>query len=568
MISQTINPQVEARNAEKELLQRALARKHLLDFACYIDPKQAGSYRARHLAYVADQYTDLFNGKFKRLMVLMPNRHWKSSLGSMKFPAWAVGNWYEEGEPHQAMIISHTEPKAAEFSAYSRDLVRDVDDKGKSLYHNIFPNIRISRTRQSSGRWGLLDKRGMEEPFPTMLAGSIMAPPTGDGARLIIVDDTIKKPEDAHSMTYLDKQYAGWAIGVASRLNNPDCLIVFNNTRWAPLDLPGRLIKRQIEDFLADQWHIVMLPALAYTEAERTMARRMGVPVNDDDPIGRKPGEALWPAVFPREWHLKQKANNPRAFATIGQQLPIPESGNLISRDTIKHLALPPKENISWIIPTDWAVKEKQVAKDDPDFCVAGLMGVWLPDGDKHNANIVLASVVRTQMGSKAGKEMVVRFALAMSALLGGIRPHIVAAPANIDTVILNELRGHPDLLNWRLRSLADANMKKRFGSYGGDKVEMSGPWRDRAEGGRFYVVDEKWSQYALVKAFPQADRKRLLGEEPLAWHEKSFIEMEAFPEFSHDDIVDMISVGSHAGGLSSEKREIQIIAKPQGWFS
>lgn len=556
-----------AQAAQKERIRRERARRNLVDFSCYIDPAQAHNYRAKHLQFVANKYQALLEGEFKRLMILMPNRHWKSSVGSMKFPAFALGKWYEDDEPHQIMIISHTNTKAAEFSAYTRNLVRDVDDHGNSRYKNIFPHIRISRTRQSSEKWGLLDKEGREESFPTMLAGSILAPPTGDGARLIVVDDLIKKPEDAQSVTYLKKITASWDIGVMSRLNNPDALIVFNNTRWSPLDLPGVLIKRMIRDMLADQWHLVLLPALAYTEKERIAARRMGVPVNDEDPIGRKPGEALWPALFPSSWHHKQKANNPKSFSAIGQQLPVPEEGNLISRDNFKRLAVPPKKDIVWLIPTDWAVDEKQVAKDDPDFQVAGLLGIWTPDGDKQNANIVIASLVRTQMGSNAGKEMLRHFAKAMFGLLKQ-RPTIWAPPANIDTVILNDLRGHQDLLTWRIRSLKDPRAKAQLGSYSKDKVTMSGPWRDRAEAGRVYIVDEHWSQYALVKAFPATDRKRLLGDEPLAWHEKLFTEIEAFPEYSHDDMVDMISVGTHAGGLSVEKKQVQVIKKPAGWYS
>ena len=80
-------------------------------------------------------------------------------------------------------MISHTGEKSEEFSGYSRDLVRGgVDKGGVSFYHDVFPGIRISKTRQSSSQWGLLTPDGREEQFFTIKTGSMMAPPTGSGA--------------------------------------------------------------------------------------------------------------------------------------------------------------------------------------------------------------------------------------------------------------------------------------------------------------------------------------------------------------------------------------------------
>ena len=559
--------------AQRELARRELARRGLTNFCCYVDPGAGwgddpfitNHYRAPHLQYVAKKLEALERGDIKRMMLFMPNRHWKSSTCTMKFPAWFIGKRYSEGKPHQVMLISHTGDKADEFSEYSRNIVRDVDSDGFSHYRNVFPSIRFSKSRQSAGEWGLMQSGSphLEEPFPTMTTGSMAAPPVGSGADLLIIDDPLKSARDARSPAVQTMQFKSYQEGLRTRLNSPDSSVLITLTRWNISDIAGQLLRLMHNDPLADQWEVVVLPALAYTSKERAAARRMQIPVPDADPLGREPGEALWPERFPREFHLTTKANSPSAFSSIGQQMPVSEGGNMLARETFKHLEMPPiinrrdnpRERIQWVIPVDAAYKEKQLAKDDPDFNVFGLLGFWMPDGVRTNVNIVLASLVRTQMGINAAKEVGWRFALAMEQLLGQ-RPAIIAPQASLDKILLDDLRGHPELLNWRIRSLDDPLIKRKVGSFTGDKVAKFEPWRDRAQGGRFYVVDEAWSAMALQEAFPAHTRRRLFGDEPLAWHEKLFTEIEGFPDWPHDDMVDMVSAGFHTFSLKPEMRK------------
>jgi hypothetical protein len=531
--------------ARQEWARRQLARKRLTVFNQYIDPAVADHYNAPHLRYVAEKLEKVEAGEIKRLLLFMPNRHWKSSLVSMKFVAWFIGKRFMAGQPHQVMIVSHTGDKAEEFSEYARNLIKERDP----LYLNVFPDLVISNTRQAAKEWGLL-KDGTEMPFPTLTAGSMAAPPTGSGADLLIIDDPLKSSKEARSPRVQTEHWKTWQEGLRTRLNSPDAAVVLTMTRWNVNDLGGQLLAKMAEDSLADQWQIIMLPALAYTSKEREALQRLNIAVDEHDPLGRQPGEALWPERFPRRFHMATKANSPSAFASIGQQMPIQEGGNLVGREVFKRLHEPPAENMEWVIALDAAFKEKQVAKDDPDFNVLGLVGLWRPDGvGVHNANIVLGCLVRTQMGLTYAKQMAVTFMLAMERLTGQ-KPTLVGAQDTLDRVLLDELRGRQDLFGWRIRSLADASMKKEVGSFTGDKVARATPWMDRAEGGRFYVIDESWSKRALERAFPEKRRPVIFGNEPLAWQEKFFTEVEGFPDFTHDDMVDMVSVATHALGV------------------
>lgn len=562
--------------AQRELARRKLARLGIINYCAYIDPGAAypdatdpfveNQYRADHLAYIGRKVDDLVDGKIKRLMLFVPNRHWKSSLCTMKLPSYFIGKRYMVGRPHQVMLISHTADKAEEFSSTTRNLIRDVDPSGHSLFRNVFPGVHMSKTRQAAREWGLMqkDKPYLEEPFPSMTTGSLAAPPTGSGADLLIIDDPVKSSTDARSPSTQQSHWKTWFEGLRTRLNSPESAVLLIMTRWHISDIAGQLLKKMADDPLADQWEVIALPALAYTSKERKAARRMGIPIPDADPLGREPGEALWPAQFPRAYHLTTKANEPSAFASIGQQMPISEGGNLLARDMLKHLeAAPvvnrhnnPRERIQWVIPVDAAYKEKQLAKDDPDYNVFGLLGFWLPDGIRTNVNIILASLVRTRMGMAAAQEVGWRFALAMETLLGQ-RPPIIAPQATLDKMLLDHLRAKEELLGWRIRSLDDPLIKRKVGAFVGDKVAKFEPWRDRAQAGRFYIVDEAWSMMALQEAFPASVRRRLFGDEPLAWHEKFFTEVEGFPDWTHDDMVDMVSAGYHSFSLKKEPRKV-----------
>ena len=67
--------------------------------------------------------------------------------------------------------------------------------------------------------------------------------------------------------------------------------IIIIQTRWHEDDLVGRLTDKTNPSYVlteAKKWSIIDLPAIA----------------RDHDPIGRKPGEALWPERFPVD-HLE-----------------------------------------------------------------------------------------------------------------------------------------------------------------------------------------------------------------------------------------------------------------------
>jgi len=102
---------------------------------------------------------------------------------------------------------------------------------------------------------------------------------------------------------------------------------ISHNTRWHEEDLVGMILPENYEGESGlikcrdgQTWNVLCIPA----EAER-----------EDDVLGRKPGEFLWPEFWPRE-HWSTWRDNPRAartWAALYQQRPAPWSGIHFNRE-------------------------------------------------------------------------------------------------------------------------------------------------------------------------------------------------------------------------------------------
>ena len=520
-------PTTKRDQARRELARRELARRRLIPFAAYADPKVAKEYHAPHLQLLAEKLEAVERGDITRLMVFMPNRHWKSSLTSQKFPAWFIGKRATAGQPHQVMIVSYGATLAEEISTVPRDMVRD-----NNLFSNVFPKVRIAANKQSASSWGIADiDSGIDEPHPCCVAAGINGGITGKGADLIVIDDPVKNEAEAQSPAVQDRNIKAWTTDIRTRLN-PGGAVVLVMTRWSEGDLAGKLLQRAADDPEADQWDVLVLPALAYTENEREEARRLGIPVPDEDPLGREPGVALWPDKYNAEHHATTKANDEAAFYSIGQQMPRRPGGYLIGRKNFKMLPAPPDEGIiRWVIPSDWAMTEKEQAPKgrDPDYTAVGLVGLWYPDPKVPvNVNLIIAAVEREQMRIENAKRFVKKFALKVQTKIQK-QPSIMAAQDNIDTVALDGLRGDPEMLSWVIRSIPRRYMPV-------DKVVKSEPWRSRAVAGRVYLVNDSW-----------------WGK---SWNEQFLLEAEGFPKAAHDDQIDMVSVGWRFFALARPKKK------------
>jgi hypothetical protein len=134
----------------------------------------------------------------------------------------------------------------------------------------------LSQDSRAADRWNTKAGGGMKTAG---IGGGI----TGRGARLLIIDDPIKDDAEANSLLERTRVLDWWRGTARTRLE-PGAAVILCMTRWHDDDLAGRLIKTG-ERGDGEKWEVLNLPALA----------------EEGDPLGRAPGEALWPARYDTE---------------------------------------------------------------------------------------------------------------------------------------------------------------------------------------------------------------------------------------------------------------------------
>jgi predicted phage terminase large subunit-like protein len=148
---------------------------------------------------------------------------------------------------------------------------------------------------------------------------------TGRGFDLMVVDDPIKNAEQANSEVYRQKLIDWYQTTFYTRLE-PNGSIIATMARWHEEDLFGYLIDEMKAG--GEKWEIINLPAIA----------------EGNDPMGRKPGEALWPRRRPRvelvgedgEGGIKRAVGS-RTWASLYQQRPAPDDGGFFKRSSFRY---------------------------------------------------------------------------------------------------------------------------------------------------------------------------------------------------------------------------------------
>jgi len=249
-------------------------------------------------------------GDIRRLIVEMPPRHGKSETTTVKFPAWYLGRHPD----HRIIIASHTASLAARFSMRARN---DFAQFAPEVWgYGVAPDV------SAMYRWDVFDPNAPTgQPPGGAIAAGIGGPITGQGAHLAIIDDPVKDAESASSKVQRDAVWDWYRFVLRTRLF-PDAAIVLVLTRWHEDDLAGRLMAAAEADPEADQWEILRLPAVA----------------EDDDPLGRSIGEALWPEQYDEAALKATRASvGSHVWAALYQQRPQPAEGTIFKREWFRY---------------------------------------------------------------------------------------------------------------------------------------------------------------------------------------------------------------------------------------
>lgn len=449
------------------MCRRELAKRDLLAFAQWTKPDYIV---APHHEMIAAHLMDIVKKRTDRLYIGMPPRHGKSELASVRFAAFYLGMHPD----HNIIHVSHTAALSHGFSRQVRSLVRD-----NPLYREIFPNVRLDPESQSVSEWKTTAGGG----FLSLGTGGAV---TGHGADLLLIDD-VHKEGDADSPSTLDAVYTWYSTAARTRLA-PGAAIVFIMTRWHKKDLMGRLLDLMLTDADADRWETLVLPGLAL----------------DNDPLGRDPGEALWPDRFDRESLLRLKALSDRQFQALIQQNPRGSISQMFRRENFNVVRFPDRGPAVWFF--DLAVTEGERS----DYTA------WARCQYDANQRVLCVSrVARFRAEFPRVKRAILRLMRAAPAVDRFVFHH-----KSYDLIAFQTLRNEFEE-PWRVSSVVPD----------GDVVARALPIADLVESGRVLI----WGYAPVVEAWLQ--------------------EFDDFPEGQHDDPVAVLSLAGAEYGLASEFR-------------
>jgi predicted phage terminase large subunit-like protein len=479
--------QVDAAAINKQLAllkraQRALeARTSLLAFSQFTmpDPEdpndiERSRYEAakfhRKVAAVLDQFVKgelrFADGRLcHQLIFCMPPRHGKTELATKRLVAQYSGN----NPDHDIIVAAAGDDLATDFGGDVRAIMHSPSFK------QVFPNFRLRKG--GNAKDNIQTDRGGRVIFAGR-GGQI----NGRGAHLLACDDLIKDANEARSQTMRD-QIWDWLVKVAFYRRMGKRLTLLTMTRWHSDDPIGRLTDPDNPHYNAEEaanWMIIRLPAIA----------------EEDDPLGREPGAALWPERYDEEYHRANQRRDPLGFAALAQQRPTVADGILFKRENIRYYEnrdLP--EDLRIYCASDHAVGTGQ----RNDYTVMLKVGV-----DRNN-DIYVLDCFRSKVPADRAVE-------AMLAMAGG---------------------QHKPLLWWAERG----HISKSIGPFLRKRMLETGTYINIRE-----VTPATDKEQRAQSIAARVAMGKVLFPKTAIWTEKVINEMLAFPNGNNDDAVDALA--------------------------
>ena len=389
-----------------------------------------------------------------RLIINMPPRHGKSHESTVNFPAWFLGR-----NPDMRVIdMSYSDTLASEFSGMARDICASPE----YVELGFTPPSKSSRSKD---RWNIAGRRG---GLKSAGRGSAV---TGLGGNILIIDDPTKDAEEAMSPV-IQQKTLDWFESTARTRLAPHGAIIIILTRWHKNDLAGQVL-RQMENGGKTKWKSLVLPAIAEV----------------GDPLGRAPGEALWPEMYPVS-ALEEMMDSPW-WMPLFQQHPQDPKGSLFQREWFSNRVNEDPGCEQYVRFWDCAAK----TSERNDFTAALLMG-------RVGIDRYALDLIHERLNYPAARQRIID--TAMSDPPGTF---IAIEDTSNGQALIQDLRDDPLMGSFTIVPVTVTV----------DKSIRAAPASAAAKGGHFYLKNAPW-----VNEFIE--------------------ELCSFPMGEHDDIVDAVS--------------------------
>lgn len=481
----------QARDLENQLnvmrrQERAIeAREKLLTFTQFTMPDPEDVQNVDKSRYEAALFHTLVAGdldKFLRgemtfddgrkctqLIFCMPPRHGKTELATKRLAALYSGRHPN----HDVIVAAAGDDLASDFGSDVRAILHSPQ------YKQVFPAYKLRRG--GNAKDNIQTDKGGRLIFSGR-GGQI----NGRGAHLLIVDDLFRDANEAKSQAIRDQAW-DWLVKVALYRRMGQRLTIITMTRWHSDDIIGRLTDPENDKYVeqeAADWKIIRLPGLA----------------EDNDPLGRAPGEALWAeprrdgTCYDVNYHLANQRRDPLGFAALTQQRPTVADGVMFRRETIQYYDKLP-DNLRFYCASDHAVGTNQ--RNDPS-CL-------LKAGMDAGGNLYLVDCDWRRMPTDAAVE-------AMLVMAGG----------NMRPLIWWAERGH---------------ISKSIGPFLRKRMLETGTYINLIE--VTPAVDKATRAQSIAARVAMG---KVFFPRHAVWTERAINELLAFPNGNHDDFADTIA--------------------------
>lgn len=419
-----------------------------------------------------------------KILILAPPNSAKSTWNSIIRPCHYLGN----NPDHSLIFMTSSDDMSKTFGGAIRATFQESE-----RHQEVFPDTdaRPHRTRGWSGDGLYLRGTPIGAKDPAYKAVGYNMTVMGARANGIILDDVLDQKQ-AESEIEQTKAIGYYTKTVVPRLNTRSGWLLAVMTRFAEGDLGGHFLKMAKE---SGDWIVVRTPLIA----------------EDDDPMGRAPGESLWPEQFPPEFiEATRKSMSIAEFDLVYQADPTGSSGDIFTSE--KYFKPLPVNFWQEIFPTCYSAQAVDLAfSKNKRTCFTVIMTYAVDP----NFNMYILHIDRARYHVRDAEERLIE-------LIRLTRPLVTA----IETENFHDAAIRSMVIRIMAQVMCDIRLEKAAG----DKIARSRLPAGRAEHGFMYV------------------------DQDAPWYRAFMSEVLGFPNSTYKDQVDTLSLAA----LTTQKMEEQ----------
>jgi predicted phage terminase large subunit-like protein len=332
------------------------ASTNMLGFAQAVYPNFKVGPHHKKLAKI---FTDVVEGRKKRVIINIAPRMGKSEFSSYLFPAYFLGKYPEK----KIIMGTHTAGLSEDFGRRIRNLIDSEE------YREVFPQTMVADDQKAAGKWST---SAGGQYYAAGVGGAL----AGRGADLFVIDDPHSEQDvKSNSRLAFDTAWSWFQTGPLQRLM-PGGGIIIVMTRWSLLDLTGRLIDYQTKNPEAIPWEIVELPAI----------------LND----GEEDEKSLWPEQWSLEALKSTKASiDPRYWNAQYMQQPTAENSAIVSRKMWRIWEAEEPPSCEYIIQS-WDTAFE--TKNNSDYSACTTWGIFYNEEENDSPQLILLDAFKDRM--------------------------------------------------------------------------------------------------------------------------------------------------------------------------